>query len=114
MAIRSLSLTNYAPRKEPRSSTRCELLEEIRQWVNDLTHEHVYWLQGKAGTGKSTIARTVVHDFADRDCLAASFFFKRNESDCGIAGCCFATIAAQLVQRLPAVAEHVQNARSRP
>jgi hypothetical protein len=93
------------------ADTRCELLEEINQWVNDLrTREHIYWLQGKAGTGKSTIARTVARDLAARDRLAASFFFKRDESDRGIARLFFTTIAAQLVQCLPAVAEYVRNA----
>ncbi|KAJ5084974.1 vegetative incompatibility protein HET-E-1 [Penicillium argentinense] len=67
-------------------NTRRELLEEINQWADGpMTREHIYWLQGKAGTGKSTIARTVARNLAARDRLAASFFFKRDESDRGTA-----------------------------
>ncbi|KAJ5808827.1 vegetative incompatibility protein HET-E-1 [Penicillium riverlandense] len=92
-------------------NTRHELLDEINQWADGLmTPEHIYWLQGKAGTGKSTIARTVARDLAARDRLAASFFFKRGESDRGTARLFFTTIAAQLVQSLPAVAKYVRNA----
>jgi energy-coupling factor transporter ATP-binding protein EcfA2 len=91
--------------------TRRELLETINQWTDGhIAREHIYWLQGKAGTGKSTIARTVAGDLAEQDRLAASFFFKRNESDRGSADYLFTTIAAQLVLRLPAVAEHMRNA----
>lgn len=91
--------------------TRHELLEKIDQWADSLmTREHIFWLQGKAGTGKSTIARTVARDLAARDRLAASFFFKRNESDRGTARGFFTTIAAQLSQRLPIVAEYMRNA----
>jgi hypothetical protein len=90
--------------------TRRELLKEISQWSDDPSREHIYWLQGKASTGKSTIARTVARDLAVRDRLAASFFFKRDESDRHTAGRFFTTIAAQLVQRLPAMAVYVRNA----
>lgn len=91
--------------------TRCELLEKINQWADgSITREHIYWLQGKAGTGKSTVALTVAHGLAAQGRLAASFFFKRSESDRGNAGLFFTTIAAQLVRRLPAVAKYVRNA----
>jgi hypothetical protein len=63
-----------------------------------------------AGTGKSTISRTVAQNFADKGELGASFFYKRGEGDRGHAELFFATIAAQLVQKLPALAPHVQNA----
>jgi len=62
-----------------------------------------------AGTGKSTISRTVAQNFADKGDLSASFFFKRGEGDRGHARMLFTTIAAQLVQKLPSLALHVQN-----
>ncbi len=61
-----------------------------------------------AGTGKSTISRTVAQIFYDEGELGASFFFKRGEGDRGHAGLLFTTIAAQLVQKLPSLAPHVQ------
>ncbi|KJZ74569.1 hypothetical protein HIM_06165 [Hirsutella minnesotensis 3608] len=90
--------------------TRRELLEQVSQWANDSAREHIYWLQGKAGTGKSTIARTVASNLAAHDRLAASFFFKRGERDRGNSRRLFSTIAAQLAQQSPAVAEHVRHA----
>ena len=62
-----------------------------------------------AGTGKSTISRTVAQNFADKGELGASFFFKRGEGDRGHAGLFFETIATQLVQKLPSLAPHIQN-----
>jgi hypothetical protein len=60
-----------------------------------------------AGTGKSTISRTVAHSFADRGLLGASLFFKRGEGDRGKAALLFTTIAAQLVAKEPDLAPHV-------
>lgn len=48
--------------------------------------------------------------FADKGDLGASFFFKRGEGDRGHAGMFIATIATQLIQKLPSLAPHVQNA----
>jgi hypothetical protein len=50
-----------------------------------------------AGTGKSTIARTVAESFASRGQLGASFFFKKGEGERGNASRFFTTIATDLV-----------------
>lgn len=89
--------------------TRAELLRQIYSWASDRGSERIFWLNGMAGTGKSTISRTVAQNFADKGELGASFFFKRGEGDRGHAGMLFATIATQLVQKLPSLAPHVQN-----
>ena len=49
-----------------------------------------------AGTGKSTIARTVAHKFSEQERLGASFFFSRDSGDINQAGKFFASIAVQL------------------
>jgi hypothetical protein len=90
--------------------TRVELLRQIDTWASDRGSERIFWLNGMAGTGKSTISRTVAQNFADKGDLGASFFFKRGEGDRGHAGLFIATIATQLVQKLPSLAPHVQNA----
>ncbi len=89
--------------------TRAELLRQIYGWASDQGSERIFWLNGMAGTGKSTISRTVAQNFADKGELGASFFFKRGEGDRGHAGMFWATIATQLVQKLPSLAPHVQN-----
>lgn len=54
-----------------------------------------------AGTGKSTISRTVAKSFQQCKLLGASFFFKSGEGDRGDATKLFPTIAKQLVLRYP-------------
>lgn len=63
-----------------------------------------------AGTGKSTISRTIAQSFADEGVLGASFFFKRGERDRGSARILFTTIAAQLINKKPALAASVRDA----
>ncbi|KAK2031203.1 hypothetical protein LX32DRAFT_681326 [Colletotrichum zoysiae] len=90
--------------------TRVELLDELHQWINDPSAEAVFWLNGMAGTGKSTISRTVAQSLGKTNQLGASFFFKRGEGDRGHASKFFTTIASQLVRRFPMLALHVKDA----
>jgi hypothetical protein len=78
-------------------NTRTELLDEITTWANNKDSKSIFWLSGMAGTGKSTIARTVAQSFASRGQLGASFFFKRSEGERGNASRFFTTIATGLV-----------------
>jgi hypothetical protein len=90
--------------------TRVELLGRINQWVDQPKVEAIFWLNGMAGTGKSTISRTVSRAFARQDRLAASFFFKRGDGDRGTVAKFFTTIADQLALSVPAIAGHIKNA----
>jgi gluconate kinase len=78
-------------------NTRTELLREIVEWAQKKDGKPIFWLSGMAGTGKSTIARTVAQSFADTGQLGASFFFKKGEGERGNASRFFATIATDLV-----------------
>jgi NACHT domain len=90
--------------------TRVEVLRQIDTWASDRGSECIFWLNGMAGTGKSTVSRTVAHNLADKGDLGASFFFKRGEGNRGHAGFFIATIATQLVRNIPSLAPHVENA----
>lgn len=81
--------------------TRVALLDNILRWSKDPRGKCIYWISGMAGTGKSTVARTLAHKFAATGDLAASFFFKRGEGDRGSAKRFFPTIANQMVRRRP-------------
>jgi len=60
-------------------------------------------------TGKSTISRTIAHNFTRRDQLDASFFFKRGEEDRDNVFKFFTTIATQLVQSLSDLRLYLKN-----
>ncbi|KAI0479901.1 vegetative incompatibility protein HET-E-1 [Xylaria cf. heliscus] len=91
-------------------NTRVDILRQIASWAADPDGKAVFWLNGVAGTGKSTISRTVAQDFYERGLLGASFFFKRGEAERGHAGRLFTTLAAQLAVKLPRVAQQIQAA----
>jgi len=54
-----------------------------------------------AGTGKSTISRTIARELAEKKRLAASFFFTRGKKDISHSRKFFTTVAAQLAISLP-------------
>ncbi|KAF4334318.1 vegetative incompatibility het-E-1 [Fusarium beomiforme] len=91
-------------------NTRSELLKDIDDWLDDTKAETIFWLQGMAGTGKSTIARTVAKSWDERNYLGASFFFKRGDGDRGNLSCFYTTIASQLATCHPSLASSIKSA----
>ncbi|KAI1124900.1 vegetative incompatibility protein HET-E-1 [Nemania abortiva] len=90
-------------------NTRVELLREIHTWINDPEGKSIFWLNGMAGTGKTTIARTVAQTAAEDGYLGASFFFKRGERERSGTSRFVSTIAAQLVVMEPALAKIIKS-----
>ena len=92
--------------------TRVDLCQKIKGWATGTEGKCICWLQGMAGTGKSTVSRTVTRDLIRERHVVASFFFQRNteEPDRVNPARLFPTIAAQLVRRLPSMSRHVQSA----
>ncbi|EON69685.1 hypothetical protein W97_08945 [Coniosporium apollinis CBS 100218] len=91
-------------------NTRVNLRRQIAEWVEDRQGRCIFWLNGMAGTGKSTFSRTIAQSFADKGQLGASFFFKRGEGDHGNAARFFTTIAAQLVIKVPGLIPCIREA----
>ncbi len=91
-------------------NTRTELLHHIHGWANNKKSKPIFWLNGAAGTRKSTIARTVARAFADQQQLGASFFFKRGEEERGNATRFFTTIAIQLARRVSGLGPGIKKA----
>ncbi len=83
---------------------RAGVLKNIRDWldrpISGIPVEPIYWMNGIAGIGKSTIARTVAEDEDRRQFLGASFFFSHQEDDAKLF---IPTIAHQLAQSYPEV-----------
>lgn len=90
--------------------TRTELLRHITEWASSPQGKCIFWLNGMAGTGKSTVSRTVAKTLRGAQLLGASFFFKRGEGDRGNAQRLFPTIARQLVAHIPQLISCVQKA----
>ncbi|KAJ4299230.1 hypothetical protein N0V90_004474 [Kalmusia sp. IMI 367209] len=90
--------------------TRVDLLQEIYQWAGAQDAQCICWLSGMAGTGKSTVARTVARKYYEKGCLAASFFFSRDDGDINHAGNFVTSIAWQLAHTLPASRQHICDA----
>ncbi|KAK2809062.1 hypothetical protein FQN50_004115 [Emmonsiellopsis sp. PD_5] len=104
------SFDSHANEHDPRChpETRTDLLQQILVWARDPQSEAIFWLNGMAGTGKSTVSRTIARTLSQDSTLGASFFFKRGEGDRGHAARFFATIATQLVAKLPPLLESIK------
>ena len=81
--------------------TRRDVLSQLEQWSRDEQDKHVFWLNGLAGTGKSTIAQTFAEMcFADGK-LGASFFCSRDFDTRSNLWTIFPTLAFQLAHLYP-------------
>ena len=87
--------------------TRETVLSDIESWTKDFDKSPVFWLNGLAGTGKSTIAQTVSEwAFAD-GILGASFFCSRDFKDRSDLQFIFPTLAFQLAHKYPNFRSHL-------
>jgi len=95
--------------------TRKGVLWEIEHWVAGEQEQSIFWLNGLAGTGKSTIAQTFSERmFADGK-LGASFFCSRDFADRSNLQSIFPTLAFQLAYRyLPFRDKLLQVLRAHP
>ncbi|KAF4500489.1 Vegetative incompatibility HET-E-1 [Fusarium agapanthi] len=103
---------SYAEEHSPMCprETRAQLLTEIDEWVTRAESKTIFWLNGMAGTGKSTISRTVAQRQLERDCLGANFFFKRGEASRGNMSKLIPTLARQLAMHIPGMVSLVKKA----
>ena len=72
------------------------------RWAEDPEERPVFWLNGLAGTGKSTIAQTFADMVANSGTLGASFFCSRDYLDRKDLKNIFPTLSYQLACRYPA------------
>ncbi|TAQ84472.1 hypothetical protein B7494_g7219 [Chlorociboria aeruginascens] len=87
--------------------TRVDLLRDISNWADGADERFIFWLNGLAGTGKSTIARTVARRYDDQKRLGASFFFSRGGGDASHAGKFVTSLARQLAYAVPDLKPHI-------
>ncbi|KAF8751865.1 Encoded by [Rhizoctonia solani] len=92
-------LSHDVNRRACTRNTRSQILLELEQWSVDWTKPNVFWMNGMAGTGKTTIAYTFAESLKDRTALGASFFCTRTSDECRNVGRIVPTIAYQLARR---------------
>jgi hypothetical protein len=93
--------------------TRESLIRTICDWADELHGSMFLWLHGSAGTGKSTILRTVAQNLDNENRLGGSFFFKRGGGDTGVSTKLFTTLATQLAQKIPDMEKGIADALDR-
>ena len=88
--------------------TRTDVLDQIFTWISvcnqvddDAMGSPIFWINGSAGTGKTTIAYTVAKTCKERGILGASFFCSRDNAECSNPKLIFTTIAYQLGRFFP-------------
>ena len=87
--------------------TRVDVLQQLEDWLKDEHGKHVFWLNGLAGTGKSTIAQTFAEITFAEGKLGASFFCSRDIEARSNLHAIFPTIAFQLAYRYPQFREQL-------
>ncbi|KAH6887221.1 hypothetical protein BKA70DRAFT_97349 [Coprinopsis sp. MPI-PUGE-AT-0042] len=86
--------------------TRQQLLHDIETW-RTTGPVPIFILDGIAGIGKSTIVKTVCAQVAAERCLAASWFFSRDEQDRKTTRGFVRTLAFQLASYHPVLRERI-------
>ena len=76
-------------------------------WAKNPQNQNVYWLNGLAGTGKSTIAQSFTGTIANEGLLGASFFCSRDYLDRKELKNIFPTLAYQLAYNYPQFQRHI-------
>ncbi|KAL4867481.1 hypothetical protein BDV12DRAFT_186654 [Aspergillus spectabilis] len=108
--VQEASVDSFANQHENQClpGTRTDLLNSIMKWALSPHGKCIFWLNGMAGTGKSTISRTIARMLKNANHLGASFFFKRGEGDRGNAKKIFPTLIRQLMLRISGLRSGVQ------
>ncbi|CAE6509176.1 unnamed protein product [Rhizoctonia solani] len=94
------SLSGVVGRRACTEGTRTKVLTGLDDWLYDTASSSIYWMDGMAGTGKTTIASTFCErtDSERRKLLAASFFCTRSSAECRDVTRILPTISYQLAQ----------------
>jgi hypothetical protein len=100
---------SYARQHKPNClpDTRVNVLCKIHEWADGQDKRCIFWLNGLAGTGKSTIARTIARTYSEYGRLGASFFFSRGGGDVSHASKFVTSIAVQLARNVPILSRHI-------
>ncbi|KAJ7031711.1 hypothetical protein C8F04DRAFT_959944, partial [Mycena alexandri] len=88
-------------------NTRVEIQADISQWLlpGSSNKEHIWWITGIPGSGKSTLSATIVENLREKSTpVAAQFFISRNIPETVDPSKIIPTIAKQLAEYSPVAA----------
>jgi len=84
-----------------------DVLQQLEDWLENEQGQRVFWLNGLAGTGKSTIAQTFANITFAEGKLGASFFCSRDFGDRSNLQAIIPTLAFQLAYHYPLFREQL-------
>ena len=90
-----------SPRNGCTKNTRTAILRTLQEWANDKKTTKVYWLNGMAGTGKTTIAYSFSEMLDKQESLGGTFFASHLLVDTSDVNCIIPTISLQLAKYFP-------------
>ena len=99
-----------AGRRSCTAGTREKILAELVAWAANTEDTSIYWLNGMAGTGKTTIAFTFSQILDNIGILGASFFCSHLDTDSSDADLIFPTLAYELARHSTAASTTLLNA----
>ncbi|KAJ7035884.1 hypothetical protein C8F04DRAFT_954468, partial [Mycena alexandri] len=90
--------------------TRVKIQADIMRWLSlkASNREHIFWVTGIAGSGKSTLSSTLVDNLRKKGTpVTAQFFISRNIPETVKPNKIIPTIAQQLAESFPAAAHSI-------
>ncbi|KAF8752171.1 WD40 repeat-like protein [Rhizoctonia solani] len=92
------SISTKINRRGCTEGTRIGVLDGLNDWLFNPKSSSIYWMNGMAGTGKTTIVSTFCERVERYKLLAASFFCTRSSAECRDVNRIIPTISYQLAQ----------------
>lgn len=81
--------------------SRITLLAQLLAWADDPASAPVFWLSGRAGTGKTAVCETFCTQLSNRGLLGASFFCSIKDQDLSDVHLIIPTLAKALAATYP-------------
>ncbi|KAF8816069.1 WD40 repeat-like protein [Phlegmacium glaucopus] len=120
----SASFESLDPQKVARcfDGTRVDVLGQLRRWIgvedasdSNVPNTPIFWINGSAGTGKTTLSYTFADECKRRGIPVASFFCSRDFADRSNPNLIFSSIAHHLGQTFPSFGDQLAEVlRSNP
>ena len=84
------------------AETREKIIQDLKDWAENKGGAKIYWMNGMAGTGKTTIGYSLCEWLAQAGKLGGNFFCSRADPECRNVNNIVPTLAFQLSQSSPA------------